>query len=504
MKKFLIIVMMTAIFVGEARAQEGPVQISLQEAIKLAVENNLDVKAELYNTAMFEADVRGSRGIYDPILSGLLNYQESTTIPKSTVLSGGTVDYQEKTLRYNAGVSQLLPTGSTVGMSFNNNWIRNNSASSGDFLYLNDYYQSDLVLEFSQPLLQGFGRQVTELNISTARFNKEGSFDQFRLLLLNTVSQVMAQYYQVISAREDLEIRKTSLALAERILNDTKARVNAGVLPAMEILNAQFGVATRQRELIDAERLLLDQSDRLRLLIQLPGKGELMPTGTLSSAEFSVNEDAAVKTALAERPDLKVLEAGLQLNQLQSRVARQQTLPNLLLTGSYAPTGLAEEYSRDLDRLASNKYPVWGVALQLTYPLGNRSARNEYIRSKLKVEQTTTQIRSLQESISTDVRTAVRAITSTYKQLEVTARGRAYAEERLAAFIKKNQVGLATTKDVLDVENDLATAKGDEVKALAAYNNAVTQLWTMTGELLAKEGIKVSEKDADLLYERNK
>ena len=504
MKKLLILALLTGIFHGVSWAQEDTAQLSLQQAVKLAVENNLDVKAELYNTAMFEADVRRFRGAYDTILSGLLNYQESTTIPTSTVLSGGTINYEQKTLRYNAGVSQMLPTGGTVGLSFNNNWIRNNSASSGEFLYLNDYYQSDLVLEFAQPLLRSFGREVTELNISTAQFNKSGSFDQFKLLLLNTVSQVTAQYFQVITARQDLEIRKASLALAERILNDTKARVNAGVLPAMEILNAEFGVATRQQELIDAERLLLDQSDRLRLLIQLPGKGEIVPTGTLSHVQFTVDEDAAIRTALVERPDLKLLEKGLKLNQLQSRVARQQTLPDLLLTGSYAPTGLAREYSRDLDRLASNKYPVWGVALQLSYPLGNRSARNEYIRTKLKVEQTTTQIRNLQETITNEVRTAVRGIESTFKQLEVTARGRAYAEERFNAFIKKNQVGLATTKDVLDVENDLATAKGNEVKALAAYNSAVTQFWTVTGELLAREGIKLSEKDADELYERNR
>ncbi len=120
------------------------------------------------------------------------------------------------------------------------------------------------------------------------------------------------------------------------------------------------------------------------------------------------------------------------------------------------------------------------------------------------MEQTATQIQSLQENITNEVRTAVRAIQSTFKQLEVTSRGRAYAEERLNAFIKKNQVGLATTKDVLDVENDLATAKGNETRALADYNSAVTRFWTVTGELLAREGINVSAKDADALYERNR
>ena len=76
----------------------------------------------------------------------------------------------------------------------------------------------------------------------------------------------------------------------------------------------------------------------------------------------------------------------------------------------------------------------------------------------------------------------------------------AFAEERLRAFIRKNEVGLATTKDVLDVENDLATAKSNQISAVVGYNNAITRLWQVTGELLEREGIHVVEADVDKLY----
>ncbi len=145
MKKYLIIAMLICIVSTEAAAQDGPVPLSLQQAIKLAVENNLDVKAELFNTAMFEADIRGYRGIYDTLLSGFLNYQESTTIPTSTVLSGGTTKYEQKTLQYDAGVSQLLPTVAPSGCR-SQQWIRNNSDPSRGFLLI---LPSDLVLEFT-------------------------------------------------------------------------------------------------------------------------------------------------------------------------------------------------------------------------------------------------------------------------------------------------------------------------------------------------------------------
>ncbi|KAF0218491.1 MAG: outer membrane efflux [Geobacteraceae bacterium] len=487
-----------ATFSGTTMAQEESLNLTLKEALRIAVEKNLDVKAELYNPAAAEADIRKFRGIYDPLLSLLTNFQNSNTLPASTFLSGAQVNRQ-KTLKYNAEASQLIPSGGTVGLSFDNTWISNNSDPTR---FTSKYYQSALTLTLSQPLLQNFGRETTELNISVAKYGKEGALEQFRNRLMDIISQVRTQYFQLHTLREDLEVKKTSLALAEKILNDTQAQVKAGVLPAMEILNAEFGVATRQKDLIDAERALRDQTDVLRLLLQLPVQGEIVPVDALSRERYQFDEAAEIQRAIAARPDLKQLQANLKADELQARVARNQTLPSLNLNASTALTGLAGDYNRDLERVASTNFPIWGIGLQLTYPIGNHAAENDYIKSNLKVAQTRTQVRSLEESIAYDVKTAVRAIQSSYKQLEVTTRGRAYAEERLKAFIKRNQVGLATTKDVLDVENDLVTAKGNEIKALSDYSNAINQLWKATGELLEREGIRVTEKEADALYER--
>jgi outer membrane protein TolC len=167
-------------------------------------------------------------------------------------------------------------------------------------------------------------------------------------------------------------------------------------------------------------------------------------------------------------------------------------------------SGLERNYNRDLDRVGSGKYPAWNAGLQFTYPLGNYAAKNDYIKSKLAVEQGRTLVKSLELAIARDVRTANRAVASGYKQLDVTARGRTYAEEVVQAFIKKQKVGLATTKDVLDVLNNMVTAQGAEIQAVADYNNAIVALWKTTGELLKREGITLGEKEADSLYSANK
>lgn len=485
---------------AEAPAQGTGMPLSLKEAIKGAVEKNLDVKAELYSPAAAEATLRGNRGIYNPSFTLQTSYQDSTTQPASTFLSGGTAVNRQRDLNARVGVTQLLPSGGTVGLNFDNDWFRNNLPMDRGFL--TDYWQSQLSLDFGQPLLKNFGREATDINISIARFAREGTLEQFKQKLIDIVAQVRNAYFKLYSLRQALAVQQTSLKLAEKILADTRAQVKAGVLPAMEILSSEFGVATRQRDLNVAEQAVKDQEDAVRVLVQMKTPEEIVTTDVPSRTAYRVDLQDELRRALAERPDLKALLATLRSDRLQARVARNQTLPDLSFNASVAATGLHSEFNRDLEKVGSGKYPVWQVGLQLNYPFGNDAAKNAAIRSRLQVGQDQARIAALRESIGNDVRSAVRALRTSFKQIEVTDRGRAYAEERLKAYIKKNAVGLATTKDVLDVENDLVAAKNNQIQALADYAAAKTRLWQVTGELLQKEGIIFTGKKVGRLYRR--
>lgn len=483
-----------------ALAAEGQIPLTLAEAIRSAVEKNLDVRAELYNPAMAEADVRGSKGIYNTrlILDTAFNYSETEAV--SAFQTGSALNRNSK-FTVNPGISQLIPSGGTVGLTFNNAYIKNNASS--DRFFLNEYWNSDVSLSFSQPLLKNFGREPTELGIIVAMGNKDGSTERFKAKLLDTVARVRTEYYRLYLLREELEVKRTSLGLARKILSDTQARVKAGVLPAMEILNAEFGVASREKDLNDAERAVLNQNDFLRVLLQLPMPGEIIPTDVPTREPFQTNQEELVRRALEMRPELREQRSNLRTSELQMKVAHNRTLPDLNLNSGIALTGIDRKYSRNVEKVGDADYPVLSVGLSFEYPLGNDAAKNEYIRSKLQVEQIRTQIRSLESNLENDVKIAIRAIETNFKQIEVTDRGKAFAEERLRSFIKKNEVGLATTKDVLDVENDLATAKDNQIKALVGYSEAITQLWRVTGDLLEKLGITVNETRGDSLYEQH-
>lgn len=464
---------------------DATLPLTLKEAIRMAVERNLDIRAELYTPAQYEADINRYRSIYDPFLTLQTSY---TDFNKAMAASSGQV------LTLDSSISQLFWTGGTAALTFNNEHTKGNVLSSSNG------WQTGLGARISQPLLKNAGRDATEIAINISRYSKFASLERFNARLLSTVAQVRTEYYKLHSLREERDVKKMSLELAQKILSDTQARVKAGVLPAMEVLNAEFGAVTREKELIDAERAVRDQVDILRLLLQMDSSANDIQTVDLPPRDrFFAIESEAIQKAL-DRPDIREQKRNLELNELQTRNLSQKTRPDLALVASAQLTGKDSEYHQNLNQVLTFDYPVWSVGLNFSYPLGNREAENELRKSRLKMEQISLQLRSLEENSANEVRSAIRAIESGYKQIDVADRGTKFAEERLRAFIRKNEVGLATTKDVLDVENDLAVSRSDRIKAVVGYANAMTRFWQVTGELLDREGIRVVESDADKLY----
>jgi outer membrane protein TolC len=466
------------------------VPLSLSEAIRMAAEKNLDVRAEFYNPAQFEAEINRIKSIYDPLMVLDTSYADSTSpAPSPSANSSG------QSFDLNASLSQLLWTGGTASAIFRNS----HSSTDAPGSFEPEFWQSKIGVSLSQPLLKNAGRESTEMGITISRLSKYASMEHLNTRLSNTIAQVRLDYYKLYNLQEQLVVRKLSLELARKILSETKARVAAGILPAMEILNAEFGAVSREKEVNDSEKALSDQLDVLRVLLQLNNQSDIAVLDVPGRELITVSEDEAIKRSL-NRPDIKELKRSLEIAELQTRIYGNNIKPDLRLTAQAGISAKDRVYSRELEKIGTLDSPYWSFGLTLTYPFGNRAAENDYRKSRLKTEQTALQIKSLEDTVIKDTKAAIRGVATGYKQIEVTERGRSYAEERLKAFIRKNEVGLATTKDVLDVENDLASARNNFISAIVVYNNALTQLWQVTGELLEREGIRVVESDVDRLF----
>lgn len=476
-------------------SEGGEIPISLDTAVRMAVENNLGLRVETFNPAISETGVRRAAAIYDTRIVALLDHRGEDFRP-----SPGSEEVGRNRF-FDADVSadRLLPTGGTATVSFSNLWSRSDAASQVQFVSPFRFARPELSLSLSQPLLSGFGKEVTERGITVASDARETSLAGWRAAALSVVADVRDAYLALVQAREDLSTRRASLAVARRIHAENEARERAGVLASIELLDSEFGAAGRERELLEAEKNVLDQADRLRVLLQHPAREALAPAGALPDTAVEASEEAAMEAALRTRPDLVAARIDLRTREFQARVSRNLALPSLAVTGSAGVAGLGTEYGDAIDDLAAGKTPFWSLGLGFSYPLGNEAARADLAEARLRARQAQVSLRNLEEAAGLEIRAAIREMETRFREVGVAGKGVALGEARLASFLKRGKLGLATTKDILEVEADYAAAKDALTRARAEHQGAVTRYFRATGELLDRHGIRIEDREIEAM-----
>lgn len=481
-----VVLLVCVLSVSPVRAQG----IDLKQAERLAIERNLQLRAETFTTRASEAAVRREYGLYDPLLDAA--YAEGETRDPFTfeAAGAGTIgafigarmfEYR----RADFSLTQQVPSGAALILSFDN--MRQRTLTE-ERPAIDPSYESELRLSLVQPLLRGFGRIVTEQQILFAIKDRETSVQDLRQRAFDILSQVRDTYYEVLRLRADMDYRETSVALAQKVLDENRARVEVGVLPPVEILEAEVGLKTRERELFDAQRAYQDALDALAVLLFVTEPLEVAPE-ELEAPEMATDEEAGLRAAFVKRPDLLRQTKSIERVEIEKKVAHNQVLPQVDLAASYSQKGFGQEYSDDMDLLVQDELRNWEIGVNLSYPIGNREARNEYLRSRLRLNGEHARLAQLREDARQEIRAAIRLLEVSRKKIEAASRGRDLAEEKLRTLLKRKEVGLATTRDVLEGEEDLALARTDLTASLADYNKAVTGYLRSTGLLLEREGI---------------
>jgi outer membrane protein TolC len=467
-------------FPGPAAAE--PTRISVDDAVRIAVERNLGLQVETYNPAISATDIRRARSIYDPTFSALLDYRGGSRP------AGPTSAFVDRTRFFDADASldQLLPTGGKTSAAFTNFW------SMGDIGFSSSRFaQPELTLSLSQPLLKGFGKRVTERGITTADDAMEISLAVWNQKALDTAAEARNRFLTLAKTRETLATRRASLAVAGRVHEEGEARVKAGVLAAFELQTSELGVLQREKDLLDAELAERDAADQLRLTLHLPPGTVLELPDTPWTDVPDPSEEAALGVALRRRPDLAKARTALRTAEFNEEISRNLALPALSFEGSAGVTGIATDYGDAIDDMASGKSPNWAVGLRFSVPLGNNAARADVAAARLKVSQARAVVAVLEESAGLEIRAALRALETRRKQDEVARKGVSVAETRLASFLKRGKLGLSTTKDVLDAEANLTQARENLSGARADFQSALTSLWKSTGELLDRHSARI-------------
>jgi outer membrane protein len=347
--------------------QDGKLMLSLEDAISIALENNLDITVQRFTpwvaqTQLLKAQAGGipqsgsSQQVvlgsgpsvsFDPIFTAGINWSRSSIPVNNPFLSGtGTtalanlIDYNSN---YNFGYTQGFHTGTNVSITFNNN---RTSTNSGQVLF-NPAVQSTMAFTVTQPLLNGFGILPNTRFIIEAKNSVQIANSQFAQQVITTVTAVSNNYWELVFARENVKVEEAAVAVSTKLYGDNKKQLEIGTMAPLDVLTAESQLATDQQNLIVAqtnqlqqETILLVAITKNPLAVNLAGT-EIVPTTPISTPDVeNITLEAAVKEAWQKRPELLQADLSVKNAQIEVKATKNALLPSLNLFGQYSATGL--------------------------------------------------------------------------------------------------------------------------------------------------------------------
>jgi len=473
--------------------QERTVQLSLNEATTRALERNLDIAVERLNPQTFDLQISRLSAAYRPVLTSTFGQRHQVTPPTSTLNGGNRVNLDTGT--YNTGLSQALRfSGANLQFSFNNN----KQITSNNLVNYNPSFQNSFAFTAVQPLLRNLTIDATRQALRVTAINRDISEMQLRGTIATTLASVRNAYWELVFALQALEVARGSLSLAEKLVEDNRARVEVGTLAPLDVVQSEAEAATRLQGVAQAEATWRTAELALKRLIvngtddPVWGAG-IQPTDQPTFDTEPLNVENAVRQALSNRTDLEQGRRTLEGNDFTLKFMRNQTLPALDLTATYGAQGLGGTqfirqgtgvnaqvvdtvpggYLDAFRALSGRDFPNWNVAVNLTYPLGGSAADASYARARVQRNQSAAQLRALELQVATEVTNSALQAQSSLQSYQAATVARGLAQQRLDAEQSRFDVGLSTNFFVVQAQRDLATAQNSELRALLNYRRSL-------------------------------
>lgn len=460
--------------------------LSLADAALRALRNNLDISISRQTKESRLADITVEQAKFDPTLS--VNGQYNRTVnPLNRPVFGGTggtltdiqtFDQRNQSVTFDATTNLL--TGGNVDLNYSPSRTNVNQDVATGFLF-NPAYTGGLALTLTQPLLRNAGVDVTKTFINIAQNNATVEEHVFRDRVLTVLATMEQTYWEVVFTNDNLKVAEAALKAAQELLATNRAKAKAGVMSIVDVLQAEAAVASRVEQVLVAEKAIRDQEDQLRRLLN-PAEEDLRQDMRLTLLDQPavalepISLQETIDIAIERRPEIVQAKKNMDTSDLNTKFAKNQLLPTLSFQGTMGMAGLGKDYPDSVNKNFSGDYYNYGAGLVLSYPLGNRSAWSTYNKRQMEMKNAEASMVSVRQQIIIGVREAVRRVQTDFKRIETTRSARIMAEKQLQAEQERLKVGLSTTRFVLDFQRDLATAQGNELRAIVDYNKSLSNL----------------------------
>lgn len=471
-------------------------ELTLEGAVERALERNIDIAVERINPQTFDFAVAALAANYRPTFTSNFGLRSQASFARSTT-AGATNALGllgTDTLTGNSGLTQNLKWG---GGSFAIGWTNNRQEQSDAVSTRNPAINTNLTFAFAQPLLRNLRIDGNRAQLKITQINREVSETTLRATIVRTLANVRNAYWDYVYTIQAAEVATRSLDLATKLVEDNQARVEVGTLAPLDVVQAQAEQATRRQAVATTDAARRTAELALKRLI-VNGTDDPYWTGSIEPIDRptysteSIDVEAAVRRALANRTDVEISRRTLESNDISLKNLADQQLPALDLSASYGVAGIggpqfvrppgvltgpATEivpggYLDALSILRNFDAPSWNFALNFSYPIGTSPAAANVARARLQRQQTLAQSRQLELTIATEVANAALQVESNRERLQAAIAARELAERRLEAEQSRFEVGLTTNFFVVQGQRDLRDSQNSELRALLDYRRA--------------------------------
>jgi HAE1 family hydrophobic/amphiphilic exporter-1 len=480
---------------AQSDADGRPVRrLTADEAVKLAIENNLGIQVSRLDPQIEDLNVAAARGVWAPAVNTVFQ-NNSIQRPSANIFTGSQeANFKQDNFTSNFGIQQVLPWGALYDVGWNNSRLSSNNPGNIWQPQLN----STLSFNYQQSLMRGWSIDNTRQQLWVSEKNREIADVGLRQTLVSTMRTVRNAYWNLAFAVASLAVQQQSLELAQESLRNTRSRVEIGTTPPIDIVEAESEVAAREEAVIVAQAQIATAEDTLRALVFDPAMPDfwnmrIEPTELPPFQPTAVDVDGAVRNALDRRTDLAQTKRSMEATEINIRFFRNQTLPDIQGNVNYGlaalggtrlpsqldPLSLQKSYGSVLRDLFGLNSPSWTAALNISYPMGTSQADANLARSRLQYSQAQTRLRNQQLQVATQVRQQARNVQTNQQRVQSTRASRQLMERRLEAEQRKFQAGTSTSFLVFQAQRDLSQARNNELRAILDYNQSVVDFETV-------------------------
>ncbi|MBI4445515.1 MAG: TolC family protein [Acidobacteria bacterium] len=495
--------------------QDGKLQLSERQAIEMALQNNLDINLERHAPLISTWNIQELRGAFDPIALFNWNWDRETT-PTASVLQGGTSVTNVLTA-YSFNYRQPFATGTSLEANFNT--TRNRTTNF--FSSLVPGFNSNFEVLVRQNLLEGFGRTAPDYQIEIAANNRQISEQEFKRRVAEIILQVQDRYWELQHALQDIRLREKTLQLATTIMEQNRSRFEVGTAARLEVVQGEAEVALRREELIRSRfnfRRIQDQLIKLISNYDDPRRfpGEIVPTDPLHPPPALSQTFEQLQAVSAElRPEMQQAELEAANQQVNLDLSRNRLRPTLDLVAGYQQFGLGgnqvvRDFSRGfinppilsitpgglgdaLEQLFSGDFYGYVLGFSFQLPIFNTEARAENAAAQIALDRAELRKRAVQQNISLEIRDALTQVEMNIARIDAASAAVDFASQRLEGEQARFEVGMGTTRELIETQRDLEQAESLLVRAQTDLIKSHALLDKAVGRSLERYNIRLEE-----------